>query len=106
MLGSRVGVAELAAFFELRSNSCGKSDYETCVSFGTHAHPSSCASRRSQQGWGAGTARLLLSQLRRGSVTRCALPTRGRDRPGEPSAAKDHRPSEAMARVDPVPTPF
>jgi hypothetical protein len=54
------GAAELAAFFELRSDSCGKSDHEACVSFGTHDHPSSCASRRSQQGWGAGSERLLL----------------------------------------------
>ena len=49
------GAAELAAFFELSSNSCGKPDHEACVSFGTHAHPSSCASRRSQKGWGAGS---------------------------------------------------
>jgi len=74
------GIAELAAFFELRSNICDELDNEACVSFGTHAHPSSCASRRSQQGWGAGTTRLLLSQPRRVSVTRCALPT--------PSAAR------------------
>ena len=71
------GAAELAAFFELRSNSCGKSDHEACVSFGTHAHPSSCASRRSQQGWGAGTKTAAASQPRRVSVTRCALPTGG-----------------------------
>ena len=70
------GAAELAAFFELRSDSCGKLDDEACVSCGTHAHPSSCASRRSQQGWGAGTTRLLPWQPRRVSVTCCALPTR------------------------------
>jgi hypothetical protein len=75
MLGSGVGVDELAAFFELRSNSIDEPDDEACVSFGTHAHPSSCASRRSQKGWERGQRRLLLWQLRRMSVTRCALPT-------------------------------
>ena len=68
--------AELAAFFELRSNSCGKSDHEACVSFGTHAHPSSCASRRSQQGWGTGSKRLLLRSCAWGrGRAPCALPT-------------------------------
>ena len=54
------GVDELASFFELRSDSIDELDNEACVSFGTHAHPSSCASRRSQKGWGAGSKRLLL----------------------------------------------
>ena len=36
---------------------------------------SPCASRRSQQGWGAGTNTAAASQLRLGSGTRCALPT-------------------------------
>ncbi len=69
------GADELAAFFELRSNSIGKPEHEVRVSFGTRTHPSPCASRRSQQGWGAGTTRLLLSQLRQVPVTRSALPT-------------------------------
>ena len=100
------GAAELAAFFELRSDSCGKLDDEACVSFGTHAHPSSCASRRSQKGWGAGSNTTAASQLRRVSVRAARCRRLGCDRSGEPSAAKDHRPSEAMARVEPVPTPF
>ncbi len=69
------GADELAAFFELRSNSIGKLEHEVRVSCGTRTHPRPCASRRSQQGWGAGTARLLPSQLRLASATRCALPT-------------------------------
>jgi hypothetical protein len=91
------GIAELAAFFELRSNICDELDNEACVSFGTHAHPSSCAPRRSQQGWGAATTRLLLSQPRRVSVTRCALPTRpkrsaavGAERSNGPYGARSH----------------
>jgi len=50
MLGSGVGVDELAAFFELRSDSIDELDHEVHVSFGTCTHTSSCASRRSQQG--------------------------------------------------------
>ena len=106
MLGSGVGVAELAAFFELRSDSSDELDDEACVSFGTHAHPSSCASRRSQQGWERGQQRLPLRSCAwgRGRAARCRK--MARDRSGEPSAAKDHKPSEAMARVEPAPTPF
>ena len=71
------GADELAAFFELRSDSIGKLEHEACVSFGTHAHPRSCASRRSQQGWGAGTTRLLLRSCAWGrGRARCALPTK------------------------------
>ena len=81
MLGSGVGVDELASFFELRSDSIDEPEDEVHVSFGTCTHPSSCASRRSQKGWGAGTTRLLLSQLRRVSDTRCALPTQLARRP-------------------------
>ena len=66
------GAAELATFFELRSNSCGKLDDEACVSFGTHAHPSSCASRRSQKGWERGQTRLLLRSCAWGRFALCA----------------------------------
>ena len=79
MLGSGVGVDELASFFELRSNSIDELDDEACVSFGTHAHPSFCASRRSQQGWGAGskTAAAFAAALGVGYALRAAdAPTR------------------------------
>ena len=99
------GVAELATFFELRSNSCDELDNEVRVSFGTRTHPSSCASRRSQKGWEQGQGRLLLRSCAWGRFALRAADAMG-DRSGEPSAAKDHRPSEAMARVEPVPTPF
>ena len=62
---------------ELCSNSSDELDNEACVSFGTHAHPSSCASRRRQQGWGAGSGTAAAAQRRLRSVTRCALPTVG-----------------------------
>ncbi len=68
MLGSGVDVAELAAFFELRSDSSDELDHEVHVSFGTCTHPSSCASRRSQQGWGAGSGTVAAAQLRLVSV--------------------------------------
>jgi len=89
------GAAELAAFFELRSDSCGKSVHEACVSFGTHAHPSSCASRRSQQGWGAGTNTAAASQLRLGSARavrcrRAAQPPWRAERSNGPSGARSH----------------
>ena len=100
------GVAELAAFFELRSNIRDEPDHEVRVSFGTRTHPSPCASRRSQQGWGAGTKTAAASQLRLGSVRAARCRRVGRDRPGEPSAARQLGPSEAMARVEPAPTPF
>ena len=64
---------------ELRSNSCGKPDHEVRVSCGTRTHPRPCASRRSQQGWGAGTTRLLLrscawGRLRAARCRRAAQP--------------------------------
>jgi hypothetical protein len=90
MLGTGVGVDELAAFFELRSNSIDEPDDEACVSFGTHAHPSSCASRRSQKGWGAGSKTAAASQLRLISVRAARCRRNWRERSGEPSAAKDH----------------
>ena len=98
------GAAELATFFELRSNSCGKPDHEVRVSFGTRTHPRPCASRRSQKGWERGHGRLLLRSCALGRFALRAADMLGY-RSGEPSAAKDHRPSEAMARMEPVPPP-
>jgi len=99
------GVAELAAFFELRSNIRDEPDHEVRVSCGTRTHPRPCASRRSQKGWERGQTRLLLR-----SYAGCRFALRAADgrrsRLGEPSAAKDHRPSEAMARMEPAPTPL
>jgi len=87
------GAAELAAFFELRSNSCGKPDHEVRVSFGTRTHPSPCASRRSQQGRGTGANPAAASQLRLGSVTRAvrAADALSVIAPPRPSAATAHR---------------
>ena len=98
VLGTGVGVDELASFYELRSNSIDELDDEVHVSFGTCTHPSSCAPRRSQQGWGAGSKTAAASQLRRVSVRAARCRRVGRDHSGEPS--------EAMARMGPVPTPF
>ena len=98
------GVAELASFFELRSNSSDEPDHEVRVSFGTRTHPRPCASRRSRGGE-RGQRRLLLRSRAWGRFALRAADGR-HSRPGEPSAVKDHRPSEAMARVGPVPTPF
>jgi hypothetical protein len=97
------GVAELAAFFELRSNIRDEPDHEVRVSFGTRTHPRPCASRRSQQGWGAGTTRLLPWQLRRVSVTRCALPTQLARRPCPGQA---QRGNWGRAKQWPVWSPF
>ena len=74
------GVAELAAFFELRSNIRDELEHEVRVSFGTRTHPSPCASRRSQQGWGAGSKTAAASQLRRvsGRAARCRRKWRDR----------------------------
>ena len=41
------------AAVQFRSNNCGESVHEACVSFGTHATPQPPRRRRSQQGWGA-----------------------------------------------------
>jgi hypothetical protein len=88
---------------ELRSNSCGKPDHEVRVSFGTRTHPSPCASRRSQQGWGAGTKTAAAAQLRLGSGTRCALPTFGArppwraERSEGPQAERSNGPSGARS---------
>ena len=98
------GADELAAFFELRSNSIGKPDHEVRVSCGTRTHPRPCASRRSQQGWGAGTNTAAASQLRRVSVraVRCRRHWRdrsaqakrseavGAERSNGPSGARSH----------------
>jgi len=97
------GVAELAAFFELRSNIRDELDNEACVSFGTHAHPSSCASRRSQKGWGAGSNPAAAAQPRRVSVTRCALPTQLARRPCPGQA---QRGNWGRAKQWPVWSPF
>ena len=87
---------------ELRSNSCGKPDHEVRVSFGTRTHPRPCASRRSQQGWGAGTTRLLLAQLRLGSVraVRCrrtAQPPWRAERSEGPQAERSNGPCGARS---------
>jgi len=105
MLGSGVGVAELAAFFELRSDSSDEPEDEACVSFGTHAHPSSCASRRSQQGWGAGTTRLLLRSCAGCRFALCAADVLSAIALASQAQRRTTGPSEAMARVEPDPTP-
>ena len=104
MLGSGVGVDELAAFFELRSDSIDEPDDEVHVSFGTCTHPSSCASRRSQQG-GSGYRTAAASQLRLGSVTRCALPTRGRCLPAQAKRSEANRAERSNGPCG-APNPF
>ncbi len=96
------GAAELAAFFELRSNSCGKPDHEVRVSYGTRTHPSPCASRRSQQGWGAGTTRLLLrscawGRLRAARCRRAAQPPWRAERSEGPQAERSNGPYGARS---------
>jgi len=73
---------------ELRSNSCGKPDHEVRVSCGTRTHPRPCASRRSQQGWGAGSERLLLRSCAGCRFALCAADGWGAMALPGPSAAK------------------
>jgi hypothetical protein len=92
------GVAELASFFELRSNSSDELDNEACVSFGTHAHPSSCAPRRSQQGLGAGSGTAAACAAAPGVGSHCALPTRWRaERSEGPHAERSNGPCGARS---------
>ncbi len=96
------GADELAAFFELRSDSIGKPDHEVHVSFGTRTHPRPCASRRSQQGWGAGTTRLLLRscagcRLRAARCRRAAQPPWRVERSEGPQAERSNGPCGARS---------
>ena len=101
------GVAELAAFFELRSNIRDEPDHEVRVSCGTRTHPSPLRFSAQPAGVGSGV---------KGGCCFAATPgvgyaLRAADGLGaitlpRPSAARQLGPSEAMARVEPVPTPF
>ncbi len=100
MLGSGVGVAELAPF-PLRVNSAqtaatSQTTKRVCPS--AHTPTSSCASRRSQQGWGAGTKTAAAAQLRLGvgdaREARCRRDWRDRsaqaERSNGPCGARSH----------------
>ncbi len=108
MLESGVGVAELAPF-PLRVNSAqtaatSQTTKRVCPSAHTPT-PAPALLGAASRGGERGHGRLLLR-----SCAGCRIALRAADgrrsRHGEPSAAKDHRPSEAMARMEPVPTPF
>ena len=103
------GVAELAAF-PLRVNStqtAATSQITKCVCPSAHAPtPGPALLGAASRGGERLPHGCCFSSCAWGRVraARCRPP--GRSRPGEPSAAKDHRPSEAMARVEPAPTPL
>ena len=90
--------AELTARFALRSNNCGESVHEACVSFGTHATPRPARPRRIQKGTWRTSLRAIAAL---GPTSRAQAPR-----------AAQAGPSAAMARVAVrlldvwLPTPF
>ncbi len=54
VLAGGVRCGTRCAALQLRSNSRSESVHDTRVSFGTRAHPTRCAPRRIQRGWGSG----------------------------------------------------